>query len=278
MDTVPAQFRDRNLYRHNPNVTLMRTTPEECARDRPVHRRQAEPHGRPGALPDPGGRRLAHRRARQAVLGPGGGPGAVRRDRLRVPRDARTASSSGCRTTSTTRPSATRWWPPSTRSSAAPARGARRSVSWHAPHLPPGILKRLRGMIRRGEPIIGGRRRHRALRQVRGGGRHRPDRDLQLRPLPHGRPRLAGRAHGLRQRQRDRARHGARGAAGGEADAGARRRQRHRPVHDHRRLPAAARRARLLGGAELPDGRASSTAPSAPSSRRRAWATGSRSR
>ena len=32
MDTVPAQFRDRNLYRHNPNVTLMRTTPEECVR------------------------------------------------------------------------------------------------------------------------------------------------------------------------------------------------------------------------------------------------------
>ena len=31
-ETVPAQFRDRNLYRHNPNVTLMRTTPEECAR------------------------------------------------------------------------------------------------------------------------------------------------------------------------------------------------------------------------------------------------------
>ncbi len=32
METVPAQFRDRNLYRHNPNVTLMRTTAEECAR------------------------------------------------------------------------------------------------------------------------------------------------------------------------------------------------------------------------------------------------------
>ena len=32
METVPARFRDRNLYRHNPNVTLMRTTPEECAR------------------------------------------------------------------------------------------------------------------------------------------------------------------------------------------------------------------------------------------------------
>jgi uncharacterized protein (UPF0261 family) len=30
-DTVPAQFKDRNLYKHNANITLMRTTPEECA-------------------------------------------------------------------------------------------------------------------------------------------------------------------------------------------------------------------------------------------------------
>ena len=30
-DTVPARFRSRNLYIHNPGVTLMRTTPEECA-------------------------------------------------------------------------------------------------------------------------------------------------------------------------------------------------------------------------------------------------------
>jgi len=29
--SVPAQFADRNLYVHNPTVTLMRTTPEECA-------------------------------------------------------------------------------------------------------------------------------------------------------------------------------------------------------------------------------------------------------
>jgi uncharacterized protein (UPF0261 family) len=29
-DTVPARFRDRSLYRHNPSVTLMRTTPAEC--------------------------------------------------------------------------------------------------------------------------------------------------------------------------------------------------------------------------------------------------------
>jgi uncharacterized protein (UPF0261 family) len=30
-ETVPERFRDRNLYVHNPQVTLMRTTPEECA-------------------------------------------------------------------------------------------------------------------------------------------------------------------------------------------------------------------------------------------------------
>jgi uncharacterized protein (UPF0261 family) len=30
-ETVPVQFRSRKLYVHNPTVTLMRTTPEECA-------------------------------------------------------------------------------------------------------------------------------------------------------------------------------------------------------------------------------------------------------
>jgi uncharacterized protein (UPF0261 family) len=31
LDSVPAEFRDRLLNKHNPTVTLMRTTPEECA-------------------------------------------------------------------------------------------------------------------------------------------------------------------------------------------------------------------------------------------------------
>ena len=31
MDSVPEKYRDRRLYRHNANVTLMRTNPEECA-------------------------------------------------------------------------------------------------------------------------------------------------------------------------------------------------------------------------------------------------------
>ena len=30
-ETVPERFRDRNLYKHNATVTLMRTTPAECA-------------------------------------------------------------------------------------------------------------------------------------------------------------------------------------------------------------------------------------------------------
>jgi uncharacterized protein (UPF0261 family) len=29
-DTVPERFKSRKLYRHNPGVTLMRTTPDEC--------------------------------------------------------------------------------------------------------------------------------------------------------------------------------------------------------------------------------------------------------
>lgn len=29
-DTLPREFQDRNLYEHNPSVTLIRTTPKEC--------------------------------------------------------------------------------------------------------------------------------------------------------------------------------------------------------------------------------------------------------
>ena len=39
IDSVPARFRDRNLYRHNPSVTLMRTSRDECAE---IGRRIAE--------------------------------------------------------------------------------------------------------------------------------------------------------------------------------------------------------------------------------------------
>jgi len=32
IDSIPPAFRDRLLYRHSPEVTLMRTTSDECAR------------------------------------------------------------------------------------------------------------------------------------------------------------------------------------------------------------------------------------------------------
>ena len=41
-ETVPPQFEGRNLYVHNPTVTLMRTTPDGV--------RRARPHDRPQAL------------------------------------------------------------------------------------------------------------------------------------------------------------------------------------------------------------------------------------
>lgn len=31
IDTVPQRFRGRQLYQHNPTITIMRTTVEECA-------------------------------------------------------------------------------------------------------------------------------------------------------------------------------------------------------------------------------------------------------
>ena len=69
LETVPERYKGRNLYRHNPQVTLMRTTAEENERMGRLDRRAAEPDGRPGALPHSRGRRLAARPARRALSG-----------------------------------------------------------------------------------------------------------------------------------------------------------------------------------------------------------------
>ncbi len=69
-DSVPERFRGRTLYVHNAQVTLMRTTAAENARDGRLDRRQAQPHGRPGALPAAARRGLGDRRARRAVPRP----------------------------------------------------------------------------------------------------------------------------------------------------------------------------------------------------------------
>jgi uncharacterized protein (UPF0261 family) len=60
MDTVPGAFRDRNLYRHNENVTLMRTTAEECRR-----------------IGEDLGRKIAAGRGRRAILLPARGVSAI---------------------------------------------------------------------------------------------------------------------------------------------------------------------------------------------------------
>ena len=78
-------------------------------------------------------------------------------------------------------------------------------------------LAKLRAQVAAGSPIIGAGAGHRPLGEVRRGRRHRPDHHLQLRPLPHGRPRFARRPDALRRRQRDRRGHGPRGAAGRRA-------------------------------------------------------------
>ena len=71
-ETVPERYRGRKLHVHNPQVTLMRTTAEENARDRPLDRRAAQPDGRAGAFLPARTRRLRPRRGRPAVLRPGG--------------------------------------------------------------------------------------------------------------------------------------------------------------------------------------------------------------
>ena len=42
MESVPERYRDRNLYVHNPTITLMRTTPEECREIGADRRREAQ--------------------------------------------------------------------------------------------------------------------------------------------------------------------------------------------------------------------------------------------
>src|ERR1035437_6804947 len=56
-ETVPPQFEGRNLYVHNPTITLMRTTPDECAElGRTIGRKLSGGQGTTGLLGAPAGR------------------------------------------------------------------------------------------------------------------------------------------------------------------------------------------------------------------------------
>ena len=90
--TVPEKYQGRLLYKHNPNVTLMRTSPAECAGDRPLDRQEAQSLRRSRALAGPGKRRvgaghrgrrlLRSRRRRRAVCGNRGNAVPTARRRL----------------------------------------------------------------------------------------------------------------------------------------------------------------------------------------------------
>ena len=66
-DTVPAKFKDRQFYRHNANVTLMRTTPEENAQIGAEIAREARGGEGAGRRAAAGARRVGHRPRGAAV-------------------------------------------------------------------------------------------------------------------------------------------------------------------------------------------------------------------
>ena len=230
------------LHVHNPQVTLMRTTADEnvaIGASSPTALNRCDgavrfllPEGGVSLIDAPG-QPFHDPEADAALFDTIEAEVVPTRDR----------GSSGSPPTSTTRRSASACSSIRRRSS----RGDRDAPSRGEP-----ILARFRGMIERREPIVGGGAGTGSVGQVRGGRRDRPDRHLQLGPIPDGRPRFAGGPAGVRKCQRDRGRDGPRGAAGRRAHAGARRRQRHRSVLPARGLPARAAPARFAGVQNFP--------------------------
>ena len=160
MDTVPAQFRDRTLHVHNPNVTLMRTTPEECVRigrfiveklnrmEGPV--RFLIPEGGVSLIDAPGKPFWdpAADRALFDTITSGFRPSANRK-LLRLPSQPQRPGVLGRAGGGLRRGRR--------RAGGRPAAGAPGEVSRPMARISrQDCLKRFRAMIRRGEPIIGG--------------------------------------------------------------------------------------------------------------------------
>ena len=211
----PSATGAASCYRHNPQVTLMRTTPEENRAIGELDRRASSTAARArcaSSFPRAASRRSTRRAS----------PFTIPRPTPRCsPRIEATVSAGGRSRRLIRLPLhindpafADALVEDCSRRDRRP--GGRALHDAHASRAEK-LLEKFRAMIARGRADHRRRRRHRPVGEVRGGRRHRPHRHLQLRPLPHGRPRLARRAAGLRQRQRDRRGDGARGAAGGEA-------------------------------------------------------------
>ena len=107
-DTVPPQFEGRNLYVHNPTITLMRTTAEEMAELGRRIAAQAQRRRRADGALRPAEGRLGHRRRGPAVPRRRGRRGALRRAARGRSTPARSRSTRST-PTSTTRPSRPRW-------------------------------------------------------------------------------------------------------------------------------------------------------------------------
>ena len=134
-DTVPERFKGRSLYRHNPTVTLMRTTVDEYraigefiaaklnAMRGPV--RFLIPEGGVSAIDKPG--QPFHDPEADRVL--------FDDHRAALPRRRRPQAACACRCTSTTRPSPTRWWPPGARSPRRAGRAPRLSETRTMPRI-----------------------------------------------------------------------------------------------------------------------------------------------
>ena len=198
-------------------------------------------------IPDPGAGRFGTRHRRRRFLRSGGRCRAVRRAREHDATDRK----------ATDRPPAAAHQRPRIRRGRGRSipRNHRKDEGTDARHSPQGNSRQIPRDDRRGPADRRRRRRHRPLRQGRGGRRHRPDHHLQFRPLPHGGARLGRRAARLWQRQRDRQGDGRRGAAGREEHAGAGRRQRHRSLRADAALPGRTEGDGLFGRPELPDHR-----------------------
>ena len=110
-DTVPSKYRGRTFVEHNPQVTLMRTTPEE-------NRRMGEwIVGRLNQMEGPV-RFLIPEGGVSALDAPGHGlftiPMPTARSLTPLRKGSRRRATAGfcvCRTTSTTRPLLMQWWP-----------------------------------------------------------------------------------------------------------------------------------------------------------------------
>ena len=258
-DTVPERYRGRLFYEHNPQVTLMRTTPEENASMGAWIGERLNRMPGPVRFLLPEGGRLGPRRAGCCVPRPRSPRRALRR--RRADRASHGRSPGRARGSPHQRPGLRRCAARGpTASSTAGPRGGRREPreggggsglgsDGHEPRRDPRAAAR---PGRAGRAHRRRRRRHRPQRKVRGGRWHRPHRHLQLGSLPHGGARLARRAHALRRRQRRGGRDGCRSTARREAYSRAGRRLRDGPVPGDGPLSRPARGPGLRRRAELP--------------------------